>query len=177
MDNFSRWVAWLPIVLFVVAWLFSLFCLIWGVFDVFRLIKPEGKIKRGFKIRTKPLSLDAKQYLMSISEDIIDRQKSFFGENISGFIRVRNNEVIICSRDAKSGSSFPHIGYINLNLPEPVIEIRSSLPTHLFLIPFVLTIILIPFVLLVAGLSHYGESASFDEFLNRKVEEYKQQKL
>jgi hypothetical protein len=176
MSNLDKWVEWLPFILFVFGWLFALFCLIWGIIDIRMLVKPDGKIKRGFKIRTKPLSPDAQQYFMSISEDVIERQRTFLGERISGFIRVKDNEVVVFYRDARLRSSWPQIGYVNLNSSERVMEIRSSLPMYLFLIPFALTVIMIPFVLILVGIVYYRESASLTGFLNRKIEEYKQNK-
>jgi hypothetical protein len=48
---------------------------------------------------------------------------------------------------------------------------------HLFFVPFVLTIIMIPFVLVLVGLSYYWGSKSLDDFLSRKVEEHRQNKI
>jgi hypothetical protein len=159
--------------IFIVLWLFSVACLIWAGIDIPKLLKPEGTIKRGVKILSRPLRPEVKQFLLSLTSDIIERRKSLFRERISGFIRVNDNEAVIVYRDKWFPSSFIYIGYADLRLPEPVLEIRTSLPILLFLIPFVVWIVFIPFLIVMVGLGYYIESKLFDGFLNRKIEEHK----
>jgi FtsH-binding integral membrane protein len=173
MNNFEWWAAWLYMILFVIAWLFAIVCWFWSIIDVSILVRPNGKIKRGIRIRTRPLSLVAKQYLLSISKDMVERRKTFFGERVSGFICAKDKEIIICSPNG----GFPFLGYVNLNSVEPTLEIRSSLPLFLFFVPFFLTIVLIPFALLVIGLGYHKGAISFDKFFNGKIEEYTNRKI
>ena len=164
---------WLGLILFSFALGFVSF--FWGFFDIRALIRYEGKIKRGFKIWSKPLSDDLKNYLSSLPRDVIETKKTWFSEIKSGFIRVENREVLIYSRRPNWGTSWPYIGCVDLSEPEPVLQFRSSLPMHLFLLPFVLTGVFIPFVIGMMMLNYYMESTAIENFLRRKIIENNEQ--
>lgn len=174
MDNPSSGFTWLFILLFIVLWLFAVVCWFWGVIDLSKLFKPEGKINRGFKIWTRPLRPDLREFLLSQTNDVVEYRKTLFGQRMAGFIRVENKEAVIVYRDAWFRSSFIYIGYVDLNVPDPVLEIHTSLPILLFLVPFVALIVFIPFVVLMLGLGYYIESIIFNRFVDRKINEFTQ---
>ena len=173
MDNPNPWGVWLFMLLFIISWLFAVVCWIWAAIDIPKLLKPEGNIKRGVKIYTRTLHPDVKHFLLTLANDITEYRKTLFWKRISGFIRVKDDEAVIVYRDKWFPSSFIYIGYVDFRLPEPVLEIRTSLPILLFFIPFVVFIIFIPFLIVLIGLGYYIESKLFDGFLNRKIEEHK----
>lgn len=142
-----------------------------GFLEVMFLIRYEGKIKRGFKVWSKPLSEDFRKYLLSLSADIVETRNNLFVKQKAGFIRVRNGEILIRYRRPYWGTSWPYVGYVNLSDVEPVLEFRSSVLTHLFLAPFILTIVFIPFMGGMMLFNYYMESTAVENFLKRKIAE------
>jgi len=142
----------------------------WGFVDLIFLVRYEGKLKRGIKIWSKPLSDELRKYLSTLSQDVIETRKIWFSDRKVGFIRVENQEVLIHYRRPKWGTSWPYVGYVDLSEPESILEFRSSLPMHLFLLPFILSGVGIPFVLLVMVFNYYMESTAIESFLRQKVE-------
>jgi len=90
-----------------------------------------------------------------------------------GFIRVENNEVLIYHRRPHWSTSWPYVGYVNLSEPDSVLEFRSSLPMHLIFLPFIISIVLAPFVIGAIIFNYYMESTTIENYLNQKVMEHK----
>jgi hypothetical protein len=143
----------------------------WGFFDLYFLMRYEGKIKRGIKVWSKPLSDDFRKYLLALSSDVIETKKTWFFERKTGFIRIENHEVVIYYRRPHWRTSWPYVGYVNLSEPDSVLEFRSSLPMHLFLLPFIVSIVGIPFVLLLMIFNYFMESTAIENFLKQKIAE------
>lgn len=155
----------------LLSFLLAIFSFFWGFFDLIFLMRYEGKIKRGIKVWSKPLSDDLRKYLLSLPSDIIETRKTLFFVTKTGFIRVENQEALIYCRRPHWGTSWPYVGYVNLSEPDNVLEFRSSLPMHLFLLPFILSIVGIPFVLILMIFNYYMESTAIENFLKRKIAE------
>lgn len=141
----------------------------WGFFDLYFFIRYEGKIKRGIKVWSKPLSDNLRNYLLTLSSDVIETKKALFFERKTGFIRVENDEALIYYRRPHWSTSWPYVGYVNLSEPDCVLEFRSSLPMHLFLLPFIVSIVAIPFVLILMIFNYYMESTAIINFLKMKA--------
>jgi hypothetical protein len=155
--------------LMVISFVVAVFSFLWGFFDIPSLVRYEGEIKRGFKIWSKPLSDDFRRYLLSLSQEVIETRKTLFSERKSAFIRIENQEALIYSRRLNWSTSWPYVGYVDLSEPDPVLEFRSSLPMHLFLMPFVFSISLIPFVVIIMLINYYMESTAIENFIKRKI--------
>jgi hypothetical protein len=110
-------------------------------------------------------------FVATLSSDIIETRKTWFSERKSGFIRIENREVLIYCRRSNWSTSWPYVGYVDLSEPDSALEFRSSLPMHLFLIPFVLTVFFIPFVVGMMLFNYYMESTAIENFIKRKISE------
>jgi hypothetical protein len=146
--------------LIILSFFVAVISFFWGIPDMILLMRFGGKIKRGIKVWSKPLSREAQQYLCSITADVIEKRKTWISDTRIGFIRVDNKEVLIQYRRPHWSTSWPYIGYVDLTEPDPILQFRSSLPTHLFLLPFVLSIFAIPFVLAFMLFNYYMESTA-----------------
>jgi hypothetical protein len=128
-------------------WLLMLLLFVLGIFDSFALLDYAGEIKRGFKIRSEPLSPARHAFLEGLESDVVEEAwLPWAGLTITGFIKVQDRQVLIQRRRADWRTSWPYVGYVDLRAETPAIEYRSSLPMHLLLLPFVLTIVAIPFI-------------------------------
>jgi hypothetical protein len=154
--------------LLIISFFVAIISFFWGFVDLIILMCYKGKIKRGIKVWSKPLSDDFRNYLLALQNDIVETRKTWFHESKIRFIRIENREVIIYSRRPHWGTSWPYIGYVDLSEPEAVLQFRSSLPMHLFLLPFILTGIATPFVLLLLVFNYYMESTAIENFLKKK---------
>lgn len=146
---------------------------IWAIAEMPTFMSMQGKINRGFRVSSKPLSRELRHYLDVLSGDIIDYKETSFGKDMAGFIRKQEREVLVHVKrwyGFRWRRAWPFIGYINLSLPNPVLEIRSSLPFHLFLISLSLSIILIPFIVGIYAFSYSVETQSIEKYLQSKVE-------
>ena len=86
-----------------------------------------GRLKRGIKVWSEPVSEDVKHYLQRLPDDIVDYETG-------AFIRKEQNVVLIQPYNIKrarrwwwlrhSSSSF-YIGYIDLRVKEPRIQYRA----------------------------------------------------
>lgn len=154
--------------LLIVSFFVAIISFFWGFVDLILLMRYKGKIKRGIKVWSKPLSDDFRNYFLSLQNDIVETRKTWFHESKIRFIRIENREVIIYSRRPHWGTSWPYIGYVDLSGPEPVLQFRSSLPMHLCLLPFVVIGAGIPFVLVLLIFNYYMESTAIENFLKKK---------
>ena len=123
--------------------LFGIFA--WGIVYTTLLFRVNGKLKRGFKIKSEPISNQTIYFLKNLNHNIVIRSQLF--NSVTDFILVKNNEILIQSRRKYWRTSWIYVGYVDLNQVSPVIEYRVSLPMHLLLIPFILTIIAIPLII------------------------------
>jgi hypothetical protein len=160
---------WMGLILFSV--LLAIPSFFWGFVDLIALMRYEGKIKRGIKVWSKPLADELRKYLLSLSNPIIETRKNWFFETKIGFIRVENYEALIFYRRPHWGTSWPYVGYVNLSEADSILEFRSSLPMHLFLLPFILSGVGIPFVLLLMVYNYYMESTAIENSLKQKIAE------
>jgi hypothetical protein len=153
------------------AFLTLFFIFIWGVFDTYSLLKRTGKIKRGVKVWSEPLSESMRTFLESLTEDIIEERQFLFRKKVVGFIKVENGEVLIQYRRKSWSTSWPYVGYVNLRKANPVIEYRASLPMHLFLTPFIVSIVAIPFVGVLMVVNYLLERGAILSFIRKRMEQ------
>ncbi|MFN8453103.1 MAG: hypothetical protein U0401_00265 [Anaerolineae bacterium] len=142
---------------------------VWGVIDTAFLIKRTGKIKRGIRVWSEPLSPSMRAFLEGLTEDIVEERQLFFRKVKVGFIRVENGEAVIQYRRKYWSTSWPYVGYVDLRKVGPI-EYRASLPMHLCLLPFILTIVVIPFVVLLMGVNYYMERGAILGFISKRME-------
>jgi len=145
----------------------------WAIADVQKFMSFKGEVKRGIKVSSKPLSGKLRHYLESLSEDIVEYRETAFGKEISAFIRKQNREVLVCAKQWHGlgyRRSWPFVGYVNLSSSNPMLEFRSSLPFHLFLLSLALTIILLPFLIGMWAFSFSIETQAIEKFLQSKIE-------
>ncbi len=157
--------SFIPFGMFIMVGIF-----IWGVFDTTFLLKRTGNIKRGVKIWSEPLSEATRDFFENLSEDIVEERKHLFLPSmVVGFIIAKNGEVLVQYRRKNWRTSWPYVGYIDLRKANLRIEYRASLPMHLFLLPFVLTIVAIPFVGLLMGVNFFQERNAILDFVHKQV--------
>ena len=152
---------------------------IWSIIDLTAFKSFEGDIRRGIKISSKSLSDKQRQYLESLSGDVIEYGETLFGKDMSAFIGKQNGEVIIYARQSygfRWRRSWPLVGYVNLLSPTPILEFRSSLPFVLFLISLALSVFLLPFVIIIGIISFNMEIQTIEKFLQNKIESATAQK-
>lgn len=148
-------------------------CAIWAAIDIMSFKDTGGKIKRGFVISSKPLSNEVRYFLENLSREISEYRykEELFGNDILGFIIKRDNEVLIYTKDTYGFSrrSGPFAGYVNLSLSDPVLEFRSSLPLHLFLVCLAFSIFLLPFIVGIWFVNFSMEKQAIEKFLHSKA--------
>jgi len=171
-DNFSQilgfLIYFLPIALGVLVIGFSLVLGVWGVIDMNNLRNMDGDIKRGFKIWSQPLTMEQLRYLKQLSGNVIEelhttRQPSFIQKN--------NDQILIFANNQTLRNTIPYLGYVNLSSPNPDLEFRSSLPIHLLLIVFALSVFLFPFVVIMFIIFFSTQKQSIEDFLQKKIKE------
>jgi hypothetical protein len=159
--------------LFPLALPFGMFLLlgifVWGVIDTFFLVKRAGKIKRGIKIWSEPLPAATRVFLERLTQEIVEERTLLFRPIVVGFIKVENGEVLIQYRRKNWSTSWPYVGYVDLQKAIPVIEYRASLPMHLLLLPFILSIVGIPFVGLLMGVNYLMERGAILSFIRKQM--------
>jgi hypothetical protein len=141
---------------------------VWGVIDRRRFVD-YGEIKPGFKIRDEPLSPTRLVFLESLTRDIIEESWLPSGSKTTSFIQVYDGQVLIRCQSAGWRTAWPYVGYVDLREENPVIEYRSSLPMHLLLLPFVLTIIAIPFIGLMMVVNYRMERGAILGFIDEQM--------
>lgn len=157
--------------LFASFWI-AVVSLFWGWIDTYLLLsKSRQKLKRGFRIAAKPLSPDARLYLESLQENVYETKRIFFKDVTIGFILANGRERLIQIRKEKWRTSWPYVGYVDLSQPTPTLEFRGSLPAHLFLFPFIVTGMFIPFTALLMWFNYRTETKAIEQYLVRKSNE------
>lgn len=102
---------------------------IFMIFGMFRLIRHGGKLKRGVPIWKEDLPKDIAQ---------ATRKMSFTGafiENDYGLMRAEGSEILVIAIPQFFRTSWPCVGYINLDSQNPKIEYRTALGGLLILVP------------------------------------------
>jgi hypothetical protein len=152
---------------------------IWMIVDMPVFMSFNGKIKRGFRVSSKALTIEQILFLKNLSGNIIEYKDSLIGTNVSAFIVKQNNEILIHAKQwygFRWGRSWPFVGYTDLSVPNPVLEFRSSIPFHLFLICLALSIILLPVIIGMWIVSFNLEKQTIENFLQDKVKSTLSQK-
>ena len=140
--------------------------LMW-VLELFFLTKLSGKMKRGFKIWSKPLSNELRESLANPAKTIIEPHR-YRGTIFYSFIISENNEVIICSYPR---TFIPCVAYVNLKNPKAKLEYRGGI-SHFFVIVLALvyaTYLVIPVFALILTINYWVEIRSIDNFLSKKI--------
>ena len=81
------------------------------------------------------------------------------------------DEVLICARDwnmFRWRRIWPFIGYVNLASPNPVLELRTSIPFLLFLFLLASSVILLPIIIAVWYFGFSTEVHTIEKFLLSK---------
>jgi len=169
--------------LYVPLFILLLVCDMWGIADTYRLIRYEGKIKRGIRLFQKPLSEDLRLFLQALSANLLVKREASFieelviseaksGEVTIGFIRVDSDERLIHAGKNGWRTLWPYVVYVNLNQPVPMLEYRVSLPMNLVFVWLFLLTIPVPIVwLLLCGVIYWNyhmETKAIQEFLQRQ---------
>lgn len=149
---------------YVVASLFVI-----GGIESYYLIRVEGKIKRGYRLWSKPLPDGAFQYLTGLSNDIVEPPTKTGFSKVYSFIRVEDREAIISYRKPNWRTSWPYVGYVDLTAPEPKLEYRIALALHILVLLLTYIIPFIPFLVLMMGINFYVETKSIEAYIKGKV--------
>jgi len=148
-----------------------------GWIENYYLVRLDGRIKRGFKVWSKPIPEHLSKYLYSLHQNVVEYRKVGFSRVLSAFIRVENNEAIIQFRKPHWTSGLAYIGYIDLNAVNPQLEYRGSIFGYIpILIVSVLAILAASpavFVILFFGIMLYInfsiETKAIDGFIREKL--------
>lgn len=158
--------------LFYSLW-FSILCLILGIIETTLLIRKGGtKLKRGFKIYGRPLTIKEKEFLQALNEDIFTKDKIFLGTFDRGFIRQKNSEYLIRSRSYDWRTAWPYVGYVNLAQPNPELQYRISLFMHLALMVTVVSGVGILFTGPVMYINFRSETGNLNEYLQNLIDNH-----
>lgn len=179
-DIFSWFLAILVIIAYFVPKVFGfLFTIgtigaaIWIVIDASSFMSPIGKINRGFRVTSKPLTHELRQYLENLSGDITEHRDNLPTNDVSAFIIKQDTEVLIHAKQwygLRWRRSWPLVGYVNLSSPNPVLEFRSSLPFVLFLTALALSLVLLPVVIGIGIIGFSMEIQTIEIFLQNKID-------
>ena len=140
-------------------------------FETFFLVRRFGKIKRGLKIWSRPLSSKAQEYLGSLADNfakyIIEPHRVNLAMSYS-FIIVEDKEAIICPYYRLF---FPCIGYVNLAKSNTQLEYRVGVSHFLvFLLAFAYAYYLvIPVFILILIINYWLGIWMVDNYLNKKI--------
>lgn len=149
---------------------FSMLCLILGIIETTLLIRKGGtKLKRGFRIYGRPLTIKEKEFLQALNEDIFTEDKIFLGTFDRGFIRQKNSEYLIRSRSYDWRTAWPYAGYIDLTQPNPELQYRISLFMHLALLVFIISGIGLLFIAPMMFINFRSETGTLNKYLQNLV--------
>ena len=135
-----------------------------GVIEIWLLLKPSGRNKRGFKIWSRRLSKMEYDYLNNPSLYFAKQYWSGKGFAYS-FIRVEDNEVIISNAFPVGRTFFPYVGYVDLTEPAPRLQYRSTLILSLLLIFLMFMHPLFIIGLPIFAINFWIETKGLDKFL------------
>ncbi len=111
----------------------------WSLYELTRFTRPDGKVKRGIKVWSEPISWETCRFLETLPP--ITRYER-------GFILIEGREVLIAEERSfwqfgRRRRQLPYVAYVNLSEPENRIEFRmpgstlaSLLVTLLFFLIF-----------------------------------------
>ena len=136
-------------------------------FESFFLTRPFGKIRRGFKIWSTPLSYNAQAYLSHLTKYIIETRRVRLATTHS-FVIVEDKEAIICPYYR---SIFPCVGFVNLAEPNAQLEYRGGVSHFLvFLLAIVFpNYLVIPVFALILIINYWLSIWMVDSYLNKKI--------
>jgi hypothetical protein len=117
----------------------------WYIFDLSRLMRASGPLKRGIPVWQEELPDDVSRFISGLHNNIIERHS---------FILIGPEAALVYAMPKHFGTSWPYVAYIDLTNVTPTIQYRVSLPSLIFLIPFVVTIVAIPFVFPLMLVNH-----------------------
>ena len=114
------------------------FIYIWAIIDTIRLMRPNGKLKRGIPIWRQKLTKEQVEDLRSLSQDKITYSQIGIRFIPSSFVRVTDHEALINPLRKNWRTSLPTLGYVRLDqdAEESWLYYRASLPMLLFMLPF-----------------------------------------
>jgi hypothetical protein len=148
-----------------------MFLVLMWILESFFLVKLHGNKKRGFKIWSKSLSNDMREYLSNPANNIIVPHW-FYNNNegapVYSFIILENNEVIIRSATV---ALFPCVAYVNLIKPNAKLEYRGGV-SHFFVFLLALAYsfyFVIPFFALILIINYWIVVRAIDNYLNKKI--------
>ena len=146
---------------------YFVFTFLGSIYQISQLIRPEGKLRRGFRMRSEDLPDNYRLLLLSLTDDVSDDYYQL--NQATHFIRVKNGQYLI--RASKWGwyTFWPVVAYTNLQDPHPRIEYRSPLMTYAILIPFVLFIFPIPFLIVGIIWNFRREKRNIFDYLDDKL--------
>jgi hypothetical protein len=187
MDDILSWILAVLVILaytipMVLGFLFTVGTIgsaIWAIVDMPVFMSFKGKIKRGFRVSSKSLTIEQMRFLKNLSGNIIEYKDNLIENGISAFIIKQDSEVLIHAKQwygFRWRRSWPFVGYVNLSIPDPIVEFRSSLPFHLFLVCLAFSIILLPFIIGMWVFSFNMERQTIENFLQDKVKSTLSQK-
>jgi hypothetical protein len=159
---------------------------IWYAVDTYLLIRYGGKLKRGFKIWSWPLTSDEQKFLTSLKQDIVkieERGKWIKRKSVS-FIAISNGEALIRYSNPSQSTSWPMVTYVDLMAPAPELEYRISAPGILLWLAMVSApvrifftggridsgLFLLAFFIVMIGVSTFMEVTGNRRFLARQIE-------
>ncbi len=146
----------------------TMFLLLMWVFESFFLVKLHRNMKRGFKIWSKPLSNETREYLINPANNIIVPHWINWGAPFYSFIILKNNEAII---RPLTRAIFPCVGYVNLKKPNARLEYRGGVSHFfVFLLAFAYSFyFVIPFFALILIINYWIIVRAIDNYLNKKI--------
>ena len=148
---------------------FTIPCLILGVVQMMLLVRKGGtRLKRGFKIYSRPLKVEEREFLQSLEEDIFTEEEVFYGTLDYGFIRQNNQGILIWANSFDWRSSWPSVGYVDLIQPNLELQYRVPLLIYLALWPLVISgigLILLPLMYL----NFRKQMTTIDDYLQQQI--------
>jgi hypothetical protein len=123
-------------------------------------MRASGPLKRGIPIWQESLPDDISQFISGLHDNIIERHS---------FILISPEAALVYAMPKYFGTSWPYVGYIDLTSVTPIIQYRTSLPALIFLIPFVVTIVAIPFVFPLMLVNHLLLRKAILDFISKSM--------
>lgn len=143
----------------LIYWLLGIW-LVWLLIEQRRLINLSGPMKRGIRVWEESLPAGLEPRLRRLKKDIVLEH---------GFIRVKDQRILVRRPSPFLFNSWPYVGYINLTEDEPHIQYRASLPALLTLALAVVSVFMIPVVLAFFYINHRAERRAILDFLDEQV--------
>lgn len=106
------------------------------------------------------LSDDIFRFVSGLHNNIIERRS---------FILISPEAALVYAMPKHFRTSWPYVGYIDLTSVTPTIQYRISLPALIFLIPFVVTIVAVPFVFALMLVNHLLLRKAILNFVSKRM--------